>query len=158
MGWTAGGESVWAHYFDAGGGDFIAKVSSTFGQANSTNGPPNGNPCRVYVWDDPTDDNDPVDAVLVGQGSGVIANTNTNTFNDYYLDSPVFVYKGFFAACHCWQDVGVYAAPMDLNTPYGGQAWFMGGPVFDPNDLSTTMRYEVGSIGYPAYWLLRPHY
>ena len=92
----------------------------------------------------------------MGQGTGIIANTNTNDFNKYYLDSPAPVSHGFFVGCHVWQDVGVYAAPMDEDTPYGGEAWFMGGAVFDPNDLSTTARYEMGSIGFPAYWLLRP--
>jgi len=154
LGWTAGGESVWAHYFDSGIGDTITTVSSAFGSSFG-NGPANGDPCWVYVWEDPTNNNDPVDGVLVAQGSGVVANTNTNTVNDYTLDTPGAVSGGFFVACHVFQNVGVYAAPMDETTPYGGQAWFMGGAVFDPSNLSTTARYEMGSIGFPAYWLLR---
>jgi hypothetical protein len=155
LGWTAGGESVWAHYFNAGMSDTITRISSTFGSSHTTDGPSNGDPCWVYVWDDPTDDNDPIDAVLIGQGSGVVANTNTNTFSHYTLDTPTLVTGGFFVACHVWQEVGIYAAPMDETTPYYGEAWFMGHAVFDPNDLSTTVRYEMGSIGFPAYWMLR---
>ena len=108
-----------------------------------------------YIWDDPDKDEDPHDAVLLGEVSGTVANTNTNDFNEYYPDTPVPVKLGFFVGCHVWQDVGTYAAPMDETTPYGGQAWFMGGAVFDPSDLSTTAIYEMGAIGFPAYWLLR---
>lgn len=156
LGWTAGGESVWAHLWDSGTGDTVTSVHSTFGASNSSLGPPDGDPCWVYVWDDPNNDGDPVDGVLIGEGSGVIANTNTNTFSQYILDAPTPVTGKFFTACHCWQDVGVYAAPMDETTPYsGGVAWFMGGAIFDKNDLTTTAAYEMGSIGFPAYWLLR---
>jgi hypothetical protein len=155
LGWTAGGESVWVHQFDAGVGDTITKVASTFGTSTATNGPPNGDPCWIYVWDDLNNDGDPVDAVLLAQGSGTVANTNTNVFNEYDLDTPAPVIGRFFVGCHVWQDVGVYAAPMDESTPYGGEAWFMGQAVFDPHDLGTTLRYELGSIGFPAYWLLR---
>jgi hypothetical protein len=156
LGWTSGGELVWAHYFDAGVGDTLTEVASTFGSSNLGGGPLNGEPCRVYIWDDPTEDNDPVDAVLVGQGSGVIANTNTNLFNHYPLDAPAAVQGGFFAACHCWQGVGVYAAPMDEAAPAGAdQSWFMGGAVFDPADLTTTVRYNMKALGYEIYWLLR---
>ena len=107
------------------------------------------------MWDDPTNDNNPIDAVLVGTGTGVVANTNTDTFNEFVLDAPTAVDNGFFIGCHVYQNVGIYAAPMDTSTPYGGEAWFLGGAVFDPTDLTTTYIYEMGSIGFPAYWLLR---
>lgn len=130
-------------------------MATTFGSSLHTHGPANGDPCWIYVWDDPNNDQDPVDAVLLGQGTGVVANTNTNIDNFFMLDTPVEVHGGFFVACHVWQEAGVYAAPMDETTPYGGQAWFMGGAVFDPADLSTTLRYEMGSILFPANWLLQ---
>jgi hypothetical protein len=155
LGWKAGGEAVWAHYFEAGAGDTITEVSSTFGWSEITNGPPNGTPCWVYVWEDPTDDNNPIDCVLVGTGSGVVANTNTDTFNVYALDTPAAVSGGFFVACHVHQAVDILAAPMDTNTPYNGRAWFMGGTTFNPSDLSTTSLSEMGSIGFPSHWLLR---
>jgi hypothetical protein len=155
LGWTAGGESVWCHSFDSGTSDVLTTVSSTFGSATTTNGPPNGDPCYIYVWDDPNNDGNPIDAALIGTATGVVANTNTNTFNEFVLDAPTAVTAKFFVACHVYQAVGIYAAPMDESTPYGGEAWFIGGAVFDPNDLTTTAMYEMGSIGFPAYWLLR---
>jgi hypothetical protein len=155
LGWTAGGESVWAHCFDSGTGDTLAIVESTFGTSTATNGPANGDPCYIYVWDDPNNDGNPIDGVLIGTATGVVAGTNTDIFNEYVLDAPTAVTAKFFVACHVYQAVGIYAAPMDESTPYGGEAWFMGGAVFDPNDLTTTAMYELGSIGFPAYWLLR---
>jgi hypothetical protein len=155
LGWTAGGESVWAHSFDSGTSDVLTSVSTTFGSATTTNGPANGDPCWIYVWDDPNNDGNPIDGVLIGTATGVVANTNTNTFNEYVLDAPTAVTAKFFVAAHVFQAVGIYAAPMDESTPYGGEAWFMGAAVFDPTDLTTTVMYEMGSIGFPAYWLLR---
>ena len=106
--------------------------------------------------EDPNNDGNPKDGVLVGEGSGVIADSNTNVFNNFTLDVPAHVETSFFVGCHCWQDAGIYAAPMDETTPYtNGDAWFVGGQVFDKNDLTTTAIYEMGSIGFPAYWLLR---
>ena len=107
------------------------------------------------MWDDPNGDGNPVDGVLIGTATGVVANTNTNTFTEFILDAPTAVASKFFVAAHVYQAVGVYAAPMDETTPYGGEAWFIGGATFDPTDLSTTAIYEMGSIGFPAYWLLR---
>ena len=133
-------------------------MSTTFGEAGSTNGPASGDKCWIYVWDDPNNDGDPIDGVLIGTATGVVAYPNTNTFSKFVLDVPAPVTGKFFVACHVWQDVGIYAAPMDEDMPYNGEAWFMGGSFFDPNDLTSTVVYEMSSIGFPAYWLLRADY
>jgi hypothetical protein len=156
LGWTREGHAVWCHTFDAGIGDMIHTVSTTFGSAYTSQGPPNGDPCWVYVWEDPNDDGHPEDAVLVGEGSGQIANSNTTILNHYTLDSPASVVGRFFAACHCWQGVGVYAAPLDDDGSYDkNTVWFMGGDLFDKNDLSTTQLSTPGQLGEYGVWTLR---
>jgi hypothetical protein len=161
IGWTAGGDAVWMHLFDAGSGVVIESVSTTFGADGYVNGPPNGTPCEVYVWDDPNDDGDPVDAVLLGRGSGVVANTNTNTFNKYFLGEPVVPLGKFFVGCSVYQEAGDEAAAMDYHTPYiDGAAFFTGayngsGGVWNPEDLSANPIYEMGFIGFPSFFLLR---
>jgi hypothetical protein len=155
LGWAAGGHMAWVHVMDAGPGEYIFSVATAFGQSGVTSGPPNGTPCTVYCWDDPNNDGNPIDGVLVASGQGVVKNANTNIFNTYFFDEPALVHGKFFYGCHLWEDAGVYAAPVDQSSPYGGEAWIMGGAVFDPADLSTTAIYEMGSIGFPAYFLLR---
>lgn len=150
-GWTGSGEAVWCHTFDSGIGDVINSVSSAFGSPYTPEGPANGDPCWVYVWHDPNGDGDPTDGVLVGEGSGLIANSRTDIINHYLLDTPAAVQGRFFVACHCWQNVGVYAAPLDKGTPYNkNTAWFMGGSIFNKHDLTTT---EVSARN--GVWLLR---
>lgn len=156
IGWSLWGEAVWCHTFDAGSGDWINEVSTTFGTDGGTAGPPNGAPCWVYVWEDPNDDGYPGDGVLVGEGSGVIANTNTAIFNHYTLDEPAWVEGKFFVACHCWQDLGVFAAPGDQSTPATlNTVWFMGGNTFDKNDLTTTSINDAQFFGHSGVWALR---
>ncbi|MFH2002763.1 MAG: hypothetical protein ABIK28_24035 [Planctomycetota bacterium] len=156
VGWALWGEAVWCHCFDAGAGDWITEVSSSFGCIQNTWGPPDGDPCWIYVWEDPNDDGFPGDAILVGEGSGLIANSNTSVFNHYMLDAPAWVEGKFFVACHCRQDLGVYAAPADQTTlAVEGTVWFMGGDFFDKNDLSTTSINDAKTFGHNGVWALR---
>jgi hypothetical protein len=161
LGWTDGGDAVWMHLFDAGSGVIVESVSTAFGADGYVNGPANGTPCEVYVWDDPNEDGDPTDAVLLGRGSGVVANTNTNIFNKFYLDVPVVPIGKFFVGCSLYQEPGERAAPQDYHTPYiDGAAFFTGayngsGSAWDPENLSANPIHEVGLIGYPGFFLLR---
>lgn len=161
LGWTAGGVAVWIHSFDSGTGDTIDEVSSCFGQDGSASGPPNGDPIDVWVWSDPNQDGEPSDGLLLGQGSGVVANTSTNDFNHYALDVPTAVNGKFFVGCGLDTLAGTFAAPMDTGSSLG-VAFFTGafvgsGLVWDPNNLpgGGFVFYEMSSIGFPCVWMLR---
>lgn len=159
LGWSAGGAAVWTHGFDSGIGDDIEEISSTFGSAGASTGPANGTACELYVWSDPDQNGDPADAGLLGTVNGVVANTNTNTFNHYTLGAPVAVVGKFFVGCYVETLAGTFAAPMD-QTSYAGHSFFMGaytgsGLTWDPSAPGASAIYEMGAIGYPANWLLR---
>ena len=164
LGLTSGGDMCWIHRFDTiPGGESILNVHSAFGWSGSMNGPPNGDPIEVYVWDDPTNDGDPSDAVLLAQESGVVANTNDDILNVYTLSSAVTVSGQFFIGCNCPHSAGIYPAPMDTQTPYtAGDGWYaytVAPGVFDPNDLTNNdWLRENASAGRSCYWLLRSDY
>lgn len=161
LGWTAGGTACWIHSFDSGVGNDIDRVCSTFGQAGSTSGPSNGTAIDVWVWSDPNQDGEPSDGLVLGAGSGVVDNTNTNDFNHYDLDAVTAVTGKFFVGCSLVQAAGVYAAPMDQHTLFLDVSFFTGsyiGSVYgywDPYNLGGHPVYAMGAIGYDSVWLLR---
>jgi len=96
-----GGSSAdicWLQYFDpVGGVERITHISATFGIDWSPGHIPPGTYAHVYLWDDPNNDGDPSDAVLLGQGGGYVRNPDTNIFTHYPLDEGgVTVYSRFF--------------------------------------------------------------
>jgi len=119
---------VWIQKFTAvGGSDTITKVLSTFGYTYFPGfTPPPGSPVRVFVWEDPNDDGDPTDGVLVSTATGVISNVDNNVFDSFPVP-PAVVTNVFHVGCAVsmlnWQFVG----PMDMNTSTPpGQTWSTG--------------------------------
>ena len=55
-------------------GDEITSVDVAWGQMS------NGGPSKVLVYEDPNDDGDPTDAVLLTQVATTVANAGTNSF------------------------------------------------------------------------------
>src|SRR5690349_6555424 len=116
---------VWIQKFTATGGtDTITKVLSTFGYTYFPGfTPPPGSTVRVFVWDDPNDDGDPTDDVLVSTATGVITNVDNNVFDSFPVP-PAVVTGVFHVGCAVslldWQ----FVAPMDTNTSApAGQTW-----------------------------------
>ena len=52
-------------------------------------------------------------------------------------------------------DSNYYEFALDSSPPYAGKTWLLGGPTWDPQAPTAGVCYELGSIGFPAYWLLR---
>jgi hypothetical protein len=159
LGWSAGGEMAWIHFFKAfNGADTLTQVATAFGSALYTGyNPGNGTPATLYVWDDPTNDNDPLDAVFLQKLDVLVVNVDTDIVNYFTLGAPQAVNAGFFIGAMQDHAAGQYVAPMDTDTPYGGEAWVAGIPagVFDPYTISNNTVYEMSGIGLPAYFLLR---
>ena len=152
---------VWIQRFTAvGGADTITKVLSTFGfpyQPGFTPGP--GSPVRVFVWDDPNDDGDPTDGVLVSTATGVITNVDNNVFDSFPVP-PAHVTNVFFIGCSVGLMPGQFAAPLDTSSNTPGQTWNTG--TYAPNTYTgvpvtgSQGLFEMSAtFGLPGTWLLR---
>jgi hypothetical protein len=138
-------------------GTTIVDVRTAFGCAKWPGwGPPNGTPCTVYVWDDPTNNNDPSDCVLLTSEATTVQNVDTDIVNTVPLTTPVAVSGHFYVGVALTYSSGTYLLPADSTTPYvDGNAWFCIESTpgnFDPNDLTnnSTPPYDYGK-----YFLLR---
>ncbi len=79
-----------------GGTDTITSVSFVAGQ-RSFGSSSNGTPMRIAVWEDPNDDLDPSDLVLVGTVTlASMQFSETGLFITYELDQPAVVQDAFF--------------------------------------------------------------
>ncbi len=160
IGLVAGGELAWMTGFNANGGsDVITEISTTFGSTAGATVPAN-QPVEIAIWDDPTNDMDPTDAVLVFSVAGVSANENSDTFNAYAIPS-VAVSGVFFIGVSINGAAGEFPAPLDLDSAAVGQTWVVGstlGP--DTLDLTNLTANDVppldlGAIGFPGAWMLQ---
>jgi hypothetical protein len=124
-------------------------AGAAFGIAQS--GVVDGNPITLGVWEDPNDDGNPNDAVLLTSFMSVVSLANTDLLATYTLPSPVQVTGGFFVGASYSHGVNTgFPAPVDSNGCFSrpGQAYLAGnaGPVdftlavntFAPFALSTT--------------------
>jgi hypothetical protein len=163
LGLTAGGVMCWMNWFDAGTGDVIKSVSSAWGSlmfpnnANLENGPTD-----LYVWDDPNNDKNPADAVLVETKATTIIGVDTDVLQTVDLDNLAPVTNIFFIGCACDHPAGNHPGPMDQSTPYTVVASWLAGAIagsgvpWDPKNLGgMDLLGEASSFGFPTYWLLR---
>jgi len=161
LGLTAGGDMCWLQRFDAiPGCETITSVEVMFGSAAfSGYGPGNGTPATVFVWDDPTNDGDPNDNVLLQSTATLIDYEDSDILCEITLDMPVVASGEFYVGCCLTHGSGQYVAPFDTDTPYlPGRAWYCGTDVpgtFDPGNL--------GGLPFPPvewnyFWCLRAEY
>lgn len=160
LGLIDGGELCWIHRFNAffGSPRYITSVRTTFGKPHG-NYPPAGTPAAVYIWDDPNNDGDPEDAVLLSEMATTVQDPGTDLFHEVDV-GEAFVSGHFFIGAMSEHSAGEYPAPLDEDTPgHAGDAWIVGSTTyeFDPHDLSSNdfPLAEIGSIGFGNYWLLR---
>jgi hypothetical protein len=137
-GWPAGGDMAWLQAFgDAGGGSqVISSVQVAYGSpSNPGHSPANGSPARVAIWEDPNDDGDPSDAVLLQVVNTTVANVDTDQMNTVSIPSAS-VSGVFFIGVSEVHPAGDFVAVMDTSgclTP--GRQWFFGNDNATPADL-----------------------
>jgi len=134
-----GGPSIelgWLVRYDAiAGAESIESVSTAWGI--STSPPANGTPAKVYVWEDPDDDGDPLNAVLIAQTDVSVQGSGTGTIIEYALDQPVRVSGIFYVGASVQIAAGQYAGPMDASVITPGLSWaFYDATALDPTDLA----------------------
>lgn len=160
LGLTNGGEAAWMMGFTApAGGDVITGVSSAFGSATFPSLVP-GQSGSVAVWDDPTNDFDPTDAVLLFSGPITSADEDTDILTNFPVPN-VAVTGVFFVGVSVDHGVGTFPAPIDQSVAGGGRAWIVGstlGPgTLDFANLAANdvPPLDVDAIGFPGVFLVR---
>jgi hypothetical protein len=159
--WTVGGEIVWMNRFTTiPGGETILDVRCIYGSAMYAGySPPNGTACEVYVWDDPTNDHDPSDCVLLSNEPTTVQNVDTDIYNIIPLSSAAPVNGEFYVGCRMPHAVGQISLPIDDDTPYlPGTSWFCGTDTlgaFDPGNLMNNL-YPPSE--YTAFFCIRAGY
>jgi hypothetical protein len=159
--WTSGGDLTWMHCFTAlPGAETITEVQCIFGSIMYAGyAPGNGTPCNVYVWDDPTGDADPSDAVLLSSEPTVVQNVDTDTYVIIPLTVPATVSDQFYVGCCMTHGAGQYCAPIDMTTPYvAGTAFYCGTNTpgcFDPVNLPAN---QFPPAEWSNFWCIRAGY
>ena len=160
LGLGAGGDIWWGNLFSAeGGSDTITEVMTSFGAAGLPGSISNGSPATVGIWDDPNDDGDLSDAVLLWSTLTTVTNADTDTLNTYSTGG-VAVSGDFIVGAVCTHSVGEYPAPLDESFASAGRSFVAysdtpGG--FDLGDLSANDQapIDLDAIGFPSVLLTR---
>jgi hypothetical protein len=117
-----------------------------------------GNPIMLGVWEDPNDDGNPSDAVLLSTFTGVVSLANTDTLVTYTLPTPVAVNNVFFIGASYSHGTGVgFPAPGDTNgcDSRPGQIYLAGntGPVDFTLTANSVAPFVVSAVDSIA-WLM----
>jgi len=164
VGATAGGAFAWLQrYGHVGGSTTVASIATAYGTPLFPGGtPPPGTPVIAAIWDDPNDDGDPVDCVLIQQVPGVVTNVDNDAFDAYPLSPGVTVAGVFFVGILIDHQPGQFPAALDQNScpaSSNRRAWAAGNSTgtFDfanlgANDLPPT---ELDTTGLSGVWMLR---
>ncbi len=88
---SSGDTNIWLNTFQVvSGGEVIESIDIAFGRGSHSNSDaPNGTPMTAYLWSDPNNDGNPLDAVLEESLAGTVQLINTNTFINFALPSSV---------------------------------------------------------------------
>lgn len=158
----SGGDICALHRFDASGGsDTITRIDVAFGHSDHPGtAPPEGTPVTLCIWEDPNDDGDPLDAILLSIASGSLQNPHTDILNPFPTP-PTAVSGVFFVGYFLSNESGEFPCAMDGSQYSNGRAWIaasltQGG--FNPEALSQNdfPPADVDSTGLtPGVWLLR---
>lgn len=107
--------TVWINGFQAvGGGDWITGIEIMFGANPPSNGlPPNGTSFELILFTDATNDGNPADAVLQRQQTEQVLLSNTSTFVEFTLDTPINLNVGD------WFYVGMYREGDGSSSQFG---------------------------------------
>jgi hypothetical protein len=161
IGLTAGGETCFLYYVDCMA--TIESVEVVYGTPAYPGLIAAGSPVTIAIWDDPTDDADPSDAVLLALTpilNGVTLE-DTDTFN-VYPHGNLTVSGGTFIGAIVTHAAGEYPASLDMNRPSFGRNWIVGmtagsGLPFDFYNLAANDAppVDIASAGYDGAWMLQ---
>ena len=103
---------------------------------------------RVAIWDDPNDDGDPTDGVLLAEFPVAVQNTLSNIFNTYPLPSPVKVRGVFFVGLIVgYNNTNNFPYNFDRQTSYfPGRLWVA------MNDIPLNSTNLAANVDPPMEW------
>lgn len=146
----------WFQSFDAvGGHDTIVDVQVMWAPGMI----PPGTPVHLCVWEDPSDDGDPSDAILVATRAATVPNVATLAYTTYAI-SPATVHGRFFVGAYLTTD-GSFGtiSLLDYGATLTHRAYFVADApgFFDPAQLSISAynHIEVLGAGIHGAFLLR---
>ncbi|MCP3918422.1 MAG: hypothetical protein GY711_22995 [bacterium] len=117
--------TCWIQMYDAvGGADTITEVLTCYGSPTFPNLMVDGVAAQVMLYEDPNDDGNPNDAVLLWSTQTTSANSNTDILNSYTVNPPQAVSGKFFVAAVVDHTVTPrWPAPRDTTQNSNGRAW-----------------------------------
>ena len=148
------GVTGWISVFDAGvTGDVIEDISSSFGSPINAPNATNGFNARFGIWDDPNNDGDPSDAVLLWTMNAAIQNADTDMLVKIPVPSLQVTNK-FFAGVLSGHPPGNSPAPEDMNgSAQPGESWLAGHPSTNPPNFTDLTGYTL--TPHSASWRVR---
>ncbi len=160
VGLSIGGDLMWINAFDVEPGlERITSIALTWGTPLFPGGAPAGADVMVLLYEDPNDDGNPNDAVLLTTADTVVTDPDTDLFTTVPI-TPTTVSGTFFVATlFPFQAAGQYPSSLDENSS-AGRSWVAGNTVAGSFDINDLMNNDVqpelmDSIGLPGNWLLR---
>ncbi len=148
---------TWLNSFDTiPGGEYITNISVSFGDIEDNDGNPGSDLVTLAILNDPNNDHDPSDAVLLSTTQVQWVDTGFGEFVDYPID-PTHIEGVFFVAVV--MDVLQRANPasMDPNSPTAGaQSWMFYNPKLNLEDLgSSPYILHMGTSPFQGAWMIR---
>lgn len=163
IGLTQGGSFAWANQFNVtAGNEVLTAIRVAFGTPLSIN----GLAVTAFLWDDPNQDGNPTDAVVLRSVAGTISGASAST----PIGSPTFISfdiadialpvgRSFFIGALVTQGAGQFPAAVDQsNAPHPPNRTWAGftatGTPFNPNAWSNVT--DISTIaGLAGRWLVR---
>ncbi|MEM9373348.1 MAG: GC-type dockerin domain-anchored protein [Planctomycetota bacterium] len=149
---------TWLNTFEAEPGfESIFEVAVSFGDLSDNTGNTGPDSVTVAVLEDPNDDGDPSDAVLLSTGVGVWTDQASNVFLSITLDAPARVEGTFFVAV--MMDVIQRANPARMDPQgqgAGSLSWLFYNPEPNLDDLgSSPFVLRMSDSPFLGAWMIR---
>jgi hypothetical protein len=163
-GYAPSGGIVWMQRFGTPGEvSTVHSISTAFGSLlNPGFSVPNGTAAKIAIWDDPDDDGDPSNALLLAQKDIVVSAVDTDELVANRLDLPISVGGYYFIGVGVANGLNQYPAPFDIHAcAAAGRAWVFGDASGAPNYANPAANDTPPSpvevaFGLSGAWLLRP--
>ncbi|MDP8269248.1 MAG: FlgD immunoglobulin-like domain containing protein [Candidatus Tenebribacter davisii] len=159
LGMTPASDFMVLNAFEAiAGSEIIGSISIAWGTPGDVT--PTGHPVRLILYNDPTNDWDPSDAVYLTEASTTITNPDTDIFTTVTI--PATMVSGVFYIASLYENAtGLFPCSLDITTTQGS-SWYVcttSPGTFDVNDIGDPS-YDfpldlIDNYGHPGNWLLR---
>ena len=154
---TFDANTTWLNSFETVlGGELITRVSVSYGDIADNDGNIGSDTVTLAILQDPNNDHDPSDAILLSTTVGQWVDTGFGEFVEYEIE-PTEVQGVFFVAV--MMDVIQRANPasMDPNSPTAGtQSWFFYNPGPNLEDLgSSPFILHMSESAFVGAWMVR---